>query len=113
FASLQKGTLPIVQVPRVGIAIDGKPMRYVAMNEFLVAHANPAAMSRLFLERGGREVLHKCSGLWVAAAAGSTGAIASSGGMWQPLGDTRLQVQVREAYFADKTVPDLLSFFVP
>jgi NAD+ kinase len=113
FASLLKGALPTVQVPRIGVAIDGKPMRYVAMNEFLIAHANPAAMSRLFLETDGRSVAHKCSGVWVSAAAGSTGAIGSSGGMWQPLSDTRLQVQVREPYFAEKTLPDLLSFFVP
>ena len=69
-----------------------------ALNDILICHKNPAEMSRYYLCLKGRKEEQRSSGIWVATAAGSTGAIYSAGGRVLPLASKQLQYVVRELY---------------
>ena len=58
---------------------DGRPATLVT-NDVLVSHKNPAAMSRYELRIGKTLERQHSSGVWIATAAGSSGAIYSAGG---------------------------------
>lgn len=68
------------------------------LNDVLICHKNPAAMSRYCINVKGVKEEQRSSGIWVATAAGSTGAIHSAGGKIQPLTSKKLQYHVRELY---------------
>ncbi|MCR4338100.1 MAG: NAD(+)/NADH kinase [Candidatus Omnitrophica bacterium] len=68
------------------------------LNDILICHSNPAAMSRYGLVIGSKREEQKSSGLWVSTAAGSTGAIHSAGGKTLPLTSAHFQYQPRELY---------------
>lgn len=106
------GDLMPTQVARLAGTLDQVPLRFPVLNEVLVAHRNPAATTRYAIGAGGRREMQKSSGIWLAAPAGSTAAIASAGGVIQDLDDERMQVRVREPYIADGEVPELIHFFV-
>jgi NAD+ kinase len=69
-----------------------------ALNEILVSHQVPAAMTRYRIEVNGYKEEHWNSGLWISTAAGSTGAIRSAGGRRLPLGSGAIQYLPREPY---------------
>lgn len=71
---------------------------YHALNDVLIAHKNPAAMSRYYLTVGGVTEEQRSSGLWVATAAGSTGAVHSAGGKVLPPTRSEFQYKPRELY---------------
>lgn len=81
---------------RMQVAINGKPLRDLALNDVLLAHRVPAETTRYALSLGGAEQDHKSSGVWVATAAGSTAAIRSAGGALLPIESRQLQFRVRE-----------------
>lgn len=112
FDALLSGTLLVLPVARIGGTLDGKELPILALNEVLVAHSNPAAMSRYVIEVNGQKEEHKSSGVWIAAAMGSTGATLSAGGQVQPLGDSRIQLVVREPYFSIGKVNRMLAGFL-
>lgn len=68
------------------------------LNDLLVCHANPAAMSRYDLAIGSRSERQRSSGVWFSSAAGSTGAILSAGGKRLPLTSKTIQYKPREIY---------------
>ncbi len=68
------------------------------LNDFLLAHANPAATTRYQIKVGERVETHKSSGIWVATATGSTAAIGAAGGEPMERSDRRFQYRVRELY---------------
>lgn len=68
------------------------------LNDILICHTNPAAMSRYTITIGGEEEDQRDSGIWISTAAGSTGAMASAGGLAMPLDSTALQYKPRELY---------------
>lgn len=111
-ASVLDGELRPSPVPRATGRIDEAPLPFPILNEVLVAHRNPAATTRYTLHMGARAESQKSSGVWVAAPAGSTAAIASAGGMVQALEDDRLQVRVREPCVADGEDYQLTHFRV-
>lgn len=111
-ASVWSGALPATRVPRAGGSVDGEPFAFPVLNEVLIAHRNPAATTRYTLHVGNQEESQKSSGVWIAAPAGSTAAIASAGGVVQALEEERLQVRVREAYVADSDPYRLTHFLV-
>ncbi|MFZ9888342.1 MAG: NAD(+)/NADH kinase [Myxococcota bacterium] len=96
-----RGELAPLTVSRLVGAIDGAPIPFPVLNEILVAHKNPAATVRYRIEARGRTEQHKSSGIWIAAPAGTTAAIASAGGSVQPIDDDKWQLLVREPYLAD------------
>lgn len=68
------------------------------LNDFLFAHANPAATTRYQITVGGTTETHKSSGIWIATATGSTAAIGAAGGKPMERTDRRFQYLVRELY---------------
>ncbi|MCO4761941.1 MAG: NAD(+)/NADH kinase [Myxococcales bacterium] len=97
-SNLQAGALRSSGLWRLQVAINGESVRDLALNDVLVAHRVPAETTRYTLRTGGQTQRQKSSGVWVATAAGSTGAIRSSGGTIYPLGERRLQYRVRELF---------------
>lgn len=83
---------------RMDIWLEDELYEFRAVNEILLAHQSPAAMSRYELQVGDERERQLSSGIWVSTAAGSTGAIRSAGGRAMRLGSRRLQYRPRELY---------------
>jgi NAD+ kinase len=96
-ARIESADLQPLPVARIETEIEGKILP-PALNDVLVAHAQPAATSRYRLALGRRAEDHRSSGLWVATAAGSTAGIRSAGGQPMALEERRLQFRARELY---------------
>jgi NAD+ kinase len=105
------GDLRPSPVTRLRVEIDGHAKSPV-LNDVLVTHKNPAATTQLVLKHDGHAEKFKSSGVWISGPAGSTAAMASAGGFIQDLDDPRIQVKVREPFWADGPRPRLLSFFI-
>ena len=97
FAAWRSGQHRIEPLPRLAVRGDGGVHRF--LNDCLFTSRNPAALTRLVLECPEGRELQRSSGVWVATAAGSTGAIRSAGST--PLPDGRepaLLWRVREPF---------------
>lgn len=105
------GELPTTMLARLLLSVNGH--RVPVLNEVLYAHRNPAATSRYILSIGGRAEEQRSSGIWIATAAGSTGAIYSAGGKVLPITSTRIQYLVREPFIQGKERPRLLRGVLP
>lgn len=68
------------------------------LNDILIAHKNPAAMSRYVIQVGTKKEEQRSSGIWIATAAGSSGAICSAGGKKVPVFSQKFQYKPRELY---------------
>lgn len=68
------------------------------LNDVLVCHQNPAAVSRYQLKTGRIKEEQRSSGLWIAAPAGSSGAIQSAGGKILKITARKFQYMPRELY---------------
>jgi NAD+ kinase len=106
------GELSPLSVARLDVTLDGKMLPEPALNDVLAVHIHPAATSRYLLRVGEAAEEHRSSGLWVAAAAGSTAGIASAGGRRLPLLSRRIQFRARELYRAPGRVYRLASGFI-
>ena len=86
----------ILPYPRLQLHLPDRQVNF--LNEILVCHRNPAAMSRYTLQIGNKKEEQKSSGIWISTAAGSTGAMRSAGGQcFQPT-ESIIQYQPRELY---------------
>jgi NAD+ kinase len=83
---------------RMGLTLDGTLLDFHVLNDILVTHRSPAAMSCYRVGYGDVSERQRGSGMWVSTAAGSTGAIRSAGGSRMPLGSRRLQFLGRELF---------------
>ena len=92
------GKLKASLIHRMRISINGKALRELAFNDVLIAHKNPAAMTRYRFGVGSAKEVQRSSGVWIATAAGSTAGIRSAGGRRMPIASKRLQYLVREPY---------------
>lgn len=90
------GRGPVELLPRLAIACGGCTWR--VLNDCLFTSVNPAAMTRYLIEADGRRELQRSSGVWLATAAGSTGAIHSAGASPAPPGAEALLWRVREPF---------------
>ena len=54
------------------------------LNDILICHHNPGAMSRYYLTVGRVREEQRSSGVWIATAAGSSGGLHSAGGKVLP-----------------------------
>ena len=97
FDRVRKEKMPIRQLTRMSLQPSSGGV-IEAVNDILVCHQNPAAMSHYLIKIGRKKEEHRSSGIWVATAAGSTGAIHSAGGEVQHVADVRLQYRTRELY---------------
>ncbi|HOI11561.1 MAG TPA: NAD(+)/NADH kinase [Myxococcota bacterium] len=92
------GDLAPVELTRISLEVDGRRHPHAALNDVLFCNAAPAATSRYVLAIGDDEEIQKSSGVWVATAAGSTGAIRSAGGVVVDMREHWLQYWVREPF---------------
>lgn len=106
------GRMPVTRLSRMAVDADGEVVSKRVLNDILFSHTCPAATTRLELSLGGKSRVHKCSGIWVGPAAGSTAAMRSAGGRSMPMGSRRLQYVVREPYRLDDSDTDLCKGFV-
>lgn len=96
--AILENTIKPKKLGRLRLKISGKDTGINILNDILICHKNPAAMSHYILRvRSSREV-QRSSGIWVATAAGSTGAIHSAGGNILPILSKKFQYQTRELY---------------
>jgi NAD+ kinase len=96
--AMMAGKVGEVRLARMQVTINDRLLPYYALNDLLVAHANPAAMTSYTLNIGCVSEPQRSSGLWIATAAGSTAAIRAAGGCIMPLRSRKLQYLVREPY---------------
>ena len=68
------------------------------LNDILVCHHNPGAMSRYFLTVEGTREEQRSSGVWIATAAGSSGGLHSAGGKVLTQKSKEFQYRPRELY---------------
>ena len=92
------GELSELRLFRLSVRLNGRRIAPHALNDVLIAHNDPATMSRYYLKVGGRAEAQKSSGLWVATPAGSSSAILAAGGQRLPWADRRFQYWPRELY---------------
>lgn len=91
------GSMSAEKVLRLELVLNGKVLPEKVLNEVLVAHSNPAATSRYFIEINGHKEEQRSSGIWISTPAGSTGSLRSAGGIVQRIVDNRYQFRIREA----------------
>ena len=85
------GSLPRTELNRMQLTLDDKVIEELVLNDILVAHTNPAAMTRYTLDVDGQKKEYKSSGLLVCTAAGSTAWMYQEGGTVMPLSSKELQ----------------------
>ncbi len=92
------GRARVRRLVRLAMKLNGRPLGAPVLNDVLVCHVNPAAMSHYMIALRGRREQHRGSGIWIATAAGSTGASHSAGGLRLPLESRRFLYWPRELY---------------
>ena len=92
-----RGQFKIRNLYRLRLQFDHKKS-VDAVNDLLVCHENPAALSRYSLNVKGVKEEQRSSGLWVSTSAGSSGAIQSAGGRVFSLFDKKFQYRPRELF---------------
>ena len=90
--------LGALRLCRLEVRLNGRPLQERVVNDVLIAHDDPATMSRYRLRIGTRRELQKSSGLWVSTAAGSSSAALAAGGVRLPWSARRFQYRPRELY---------------
>lgn len=92
------GRLDELTLYRLQVGLNGQRLRPLVLNDVLIAHEDPATMSRYRLKVGSSQEDQKSSGLWVATAAGSSSAVLAAGGRRLPWTARRFQYRPRELY---------------
>lgn len=87
-----------VWLHRLRVEIENHKIPLDALNDVLICHRNPAHMSRYCLTINGIKEQQHSSGIWVATAAGSSGAIKSAGGRLLRADERKIQYRPRELY---------------
>ena len=108
-----RGGARVVRLNRLQPVLNRRPMDLPILNDVLITHRRPAAMSRYGLQIGRRLEEQRSSGLWIATAAGSTGAIRSAGAAILPRTSRDLLYQPRELYAADRNGNRLTGGRIP
>ncbi|OGX37896.1 MAG: hypothetical protein A3G91_00735 [Omnitrophica WOR_2 bacterium RIFCSPLOWO2_12_FULL_50_9] len=83
---------------RLRLRLKGHRRAVDCVNDALICHSNPAAMSRYYLKIKDIKEEQRNSGLWVATSAGSSGAIKSAGGKILMAQEKKIQYMPRELY---------------
>lgn len=107
------GRCPIRQLHRMDLWLNGKFTGIRALNDLLVCHISPPAMSHYQLSVGSRSEDQHSSGVWVATAAGSTGAIQSAGARPLSILSDLISYQPRELYIKHQRAYRLKGGVVP
>ena len=84
-------SLPKTELNRMQLTLDGKIVQELVLNDILIAHINPAAMTRYTITAAMETTEVKSSGLLVCTASGSTAWMYQEGGAVMPLSSKELQ----------------------
>jgi NAD+ kinase len=84
---------------RLHLDVDQHRNEIDCLNDILVCHSNPAAMSRYLLTIGKVTEEHRSSGVWIATPSGSSGGVLSAGGKKIAHTARKLQYMPRELYW--------------
>ncbi|MCG3176630.1 MAG: NAD kinase [Candidatus Omnitrophica bacterium] len=93
-----KGSAPAREIWRLILRLDGRTVLSPVLNDVLVGHAVPAAMSHYVITLGGVRERQRSSGVWISTAAGSTGACRSAGGRVRAVHQRQVQYVPRELF---------------
>jgi len=94
---IREGIWTPAQIMRFRVAVNGTVNSYPILNDILIAHENPAAVTDTIIQVDDfPPETQKSSGIWISTAAGSTAAIRSAGGYVMPLESRDIQYLVRE-----------------
>lgn len=105
--SMLRGESRCVLLQRLSVEVDNKLLPFLALNDFLICHRNPAFLCRYHLKIGRVSEEQRSSGLWVSTPAGSTGAMQSSGGQFMSVQEKKFQYRPRELYWHKTGSPRL------
>ncbi|MCI5072178.1 NAD(+)/NADH kinase [bacterium] len=97
---IMQNNIPQYHISRLQMCLNEDTFMPPVLNDCLITSTNPAETSRFDLKFGKNKYSYKSSGLWVSTAAGSTGAMRSTGGEVLPLEDESYMFYVRENYHA-------------
>lgn len=100
-----KDRAKLIELQRLEIRIEDKPLPVSALNDALFAHQFPASTSRYTISYRGRSEYQKSSGVWIATAAGSTAAALSAGGKALPILSGNIVFIVRELFLKSGKSP--------
>jgi len=92
------GSMPVNKFSRLRLSFSDGTAPMDVLNDILVCHENPAAMSRYFINVGKIREEQRSSGIWISTAAGSSGGIHSAGGKILPQESQTFQYRPRELY---------------
>jgi NAD+ kinase len=92
------GEAKVTRLNRMSMTLDGENNGVHVLNDVLIAHQQPAAMSVYEIDVNGESETQYGSGLWISTAAGSTGGIMSAGGSRMAMGSKKLQYRARELF---------------
>ncbi len=111
--TLLNNALPLMSLARLQLAINDTTLPFYALNDVLIAHANPAAMAAYDLQIDSDCERQKSSGIWLSTAAGSTAGIRAAGGHVLPMHSRKRQYLVREPYPGTGPRYQFLNGFIP
>lgn len=107
------GKMRAVELSRMSVVCNGKPVSTRILNDALFCHRSPAATSRYILTHDQVVEEQKSSGFWIGPAAGSTAAQRSAGGKILPLTSPQMQMVVREPYTPEGEKLKLTRVLIP
>ena len=98
---IRDGNFDAKLFPRIKLRLNYKLQERTVnvLNDILICHENPAAMSRYQMEINDIDEEQRSSGVWIATAAGASGAIKSAGGRRMSPLRQEIQYQPRELYY--------------
>jgi len=92
------GKAKIRKFNRLNLSFSDGTQSMNVLNDILICHHNPGAMSRYFLTVGRIKEEQRSSGVWIATAAGSSGGLHSAGGKVLQQEKKDFQYKPRELY---------------
>ncbi len=98
FNQIQKGHFKIQSLHRMEVRLNRKKLAFYVLNDILVTHLCPAAMSHYTIQIGSVAEKQRSSGVWISTAAGSTAAMHSAGGRPMLQTSKALQYLPRELF---------------
>ncbi len=93
-----QGKVPVRKINRLSLSFDDGTQSMDVLNDLLICHQNPGALSRYYLTVGGVKEEQKSSGVWISTAVGSSGGICSAGGKLLSQESNNFQYRPRELY---------------
>lgn len=95
---IMEGKARVQKFNRLSVTFSDGTQPMNVLNDILICHQNPAALSRYYLNLSHVKEEQRSSGVWVSTAAGSSGGIHSAGGKVLPQESKSFQYRPRELY---------------